>query len=229
MRKSIVILLFMFTLSSFQLFTNVNNDNKNRVKQILMQLNEYYNNNPNYWVDIEYAQFDESNKLVQKINGFYKHYNEFEHSQQLGIETIVNKQGKILIDTSKKVIILQPYTKNSIREFAYDQYLNSCNDVTLIDSGKIKQIHFFLNPKNGGVKKYVLSIEENRIKQLEIVKMDPSTLKFNTIQISFSKYKNNKRLKESETSFDAILENNKNTFSTRKKYIGFKIIGTFNT
>lgn len=215
-------------MCSFTVFKISSNGDKVKVKQILIDLNNYYKKNPNYWVEIEYSLYDESQKLVQKLNGFYKHYNEFEHVHQFGIETIVNKNGKILIDSSKKTIILQPCQKYTNAVNSFDRYLDNCDDVKVIDSGNIKQIYFFQNIKIQGVKQYVITIEKNRLKKLELIKINPATLKFNTIEISFSHYKNNKKLKKIETTFDTIIETTNNKFSVQPKYSGYKIIGSFN-
>lgn len=228
MRNLIYKLLLIFILCSFTVFKISSNGDKFKVKQILIDLNNYYKKNPNYWVEIEYSLYDESQKLVQKLNGFYKHYNEFEHVHQFGIETIVNKNGKILIDSSKKTIILQPYQKYTNVDNSFDRYLDNCDDVKVIDSGNIKQIYFFQNIKIQGVKQYVITIEKNRLKKLELIKINPTTLKFNTIEISFSHYKNNKKLKKIETTFDTIIETTNNKFSVKPKYSGYKIIGSFN-
>ena len=54
MRNLIYKLLLIFILCSFTVFKISSNGDKVKVKQILIDLNNYYKKNPNYWVEIEY-------------------------------------------------------------------------------------------------------------------------------------------------------------------------------
>ena len=235
MKKFLYELCCILTLYSFQSVDNEGNNNysKNKliVKEILINLKDYYKKNPNYWVELEYSQFDESNNMIQKSLGFYKHFNEFEHSFQLGIETISNNKGRILIDSSSKKIIVQPKVNQFSWENSFDQIIEKCEYASVVDSGKLTKINLQFNNENNILEIFAIDIQSNRLRKISIIKQDLKHFKSVKFEIAFFNYKNNKKIKKSETSFDSILKNtesNNNKMMLQNNYASYKIIGTFN-
>ncbi|MEY3099584.1 MAG: hypothetical protein RIS63_477, partial [Bacteroidota bacterium] len=113
MKKSVCLLLVLTGITGFSMgYANnvgpksktvlpaVTNDLE-KAERILVDLNSYYVEHPNYTATVTHALYSNYNAQTadETYTGYYRHNKLKEHSVLMGIETIQNEQLRVVIDT----------------------------------------------------------------------------------------------------------------------------------
>lgn len=120
------------------------NIGKDRMANVLIQLNDWFKNTPNYAVTVTHTSFETYTTTVpyEKSVGYFKKDRERYHSFLLGIHTFQNAAYKIVVDTANQTMLVanvEPGIWNAYDLEGYTYLLNSCSGIKTANSGSDKK------------------------------------------------------------------------------------------
>ncbi len=210
MRKYILILVLVFISK-----TAAGQDVKTQVMNILIAVNKKYSEAKSFSASVthNFYKSHESQNISETFKGYYYRENNKTHSFLMGIETIQNKDSRVVIDTNNKAVVYQnPVEENNYPAPDLTQTLKLSNQILILDTAGVKRITLNFDRKSYPCSKLEIYVLDDVITKLILfhsevtedendVKMIPKT------EIIFSNIKINKKLPESEFTTSNVVQN----------------------
>jgi hypothetical protein len=203
-----------------------------KAKQILVDLNTYYAEHPDYEAQVEHVLYSNHSSQIayESYQGFYRHSKSKEHSVLMGIETIHDGQTKVVVDTNSKSITLHTAPSTvATTGIELESALKICSSIQIKDSGKISTITLVFSGNNYPLSKMTVAIQANRIMALEMwhnesVPDENGTAIKPRTKIVYSNYKENKRYVGNEFKLERILQFKNKSIIPNQKFKNYRIL-----
>ena len=217
MRKLIVIfLIFLFCFSFHKIKAQENTISKEEMGTVFESTSNWFKNTPSYSLDVTHASFENYTTDVpsDKITGYFKKEGGNYHSFLMGIHTIQNKQYKIVVDTSEKIIMVanpDQLTFISYTQEDYKVFLKNSTATRKIKTGRYTFYKVEL-PEENPMSSYELLVDEKGLlrevkwyynKEVKMDANDPESAVKPSMSISFSGYQESPVFNYAETFSEA--------------------------
>jgi hypothetical protein len=244
MKKSVCLLLVLIGITGFSMgyVNNVGPKSKTvlpavtndleKAERILVDLNSYYLEHPNYGVTVTHALYSHYNAQTadETYTGYYRRNKLKEHSVLMGIETIQNEQTKVVIDTNSKLVMVYntiPMANNPGIEII--SALKLCSSIRVNDKGAESTIELDFQDNQYPLSKMVIAIVDHRLAVLEMwhnetVTDDNGEIIKPRTKVYYTNYQENKKFAGKEFDNGHIVEIKNQAVIPKQKYINYRIM-----
>jgi len=203
-----------------------------KAERILVDLNSYYLEHPNYGVTVTHALYSHYNAQTadETYTGYYRRNKLKEHSVLMGIETIQNEQTKVVIDTNSKLVMVYntiPMANSPGIEII--SALKLCSSIHVNDKGAESRIELDFQDNQYPLSKMVIAIVDHRLTVLEMwhneaVTDDNGEIIKPRTKISYSNYQENKKFSAKEFSTGHVVELKNSAIIPAESYSLYRIM-----
>ncbi len=202
-----------------------------KVLNKLKVLNQYYETNRNYAVDVTHMLFSSVDNPVveERFTGFYKTMDGMEHSLLLGIETVQNHEIRVNIDTNSHTISISNVQKPvvfSITELK--QSMKVSRNIKLSESDSLDIISFEFDVTRYPLYKLDIAISKNRIVSIDMYHAEKTDNNkgekvYPHTRVEYSNYVENLRMKKRDFDVSDIVVKTDNTYEPDNAYKDYRI------
>jgi hypothetical protein len=244
MKKSIGLFLVLIGITGFSMgYVNtvgpksktvlpaVTNDLE-KAERILVDLNSYYVEHPNYAATVTHALYSNYNAQTadETYTGYYRHNKLKEHSVLMGIETIQNEQLRVVIDTNSKLVMVYntiPMANNPGIEII--SALKLCSSIRVNDKGAKSTIELDFQDNQYPLSKMVIDIVDHRLAVLEMWHNEAITDENGEIikpktKVSYTDYQENKKFSAKEFAIGHIVELKNSAITPKAEFSLYRIM-----
>lgn len=203
-----------------------------KAERILVDLNSYYLEHPNYSATVTHALYSNYNAQTadESYSGFYRHNKLKEHSILMGIETIQNEQFKVVIDTNSKLVMVYntiPMANNPGIEII--SALKLCRSIHVNDKGAESRIELDFQDNQYPLSKMVIAIVDHRLTVLEMWHNEAITDENGEIikprtKVSYTDYQENKKFSAKEFAIGHIVELKNSAITPKAEFSLYRIM-----
>lgn len=244
MKKSIGLFLVLMGITGFSMgYVNTVGRNSKTVlpavphdlekaERILVDLNSYYLEHPNYGVTVTHALYSHYNAQTadETYTGYYRRNKLKEHSVLMGIETIQNEQTKVVIDTNSKLVMVYntiPMANNPGIEII--SALKLCSSIHVNDKGAESRIELDFQDNQYPLSKMVIAIVDHRLTVLEMwhneaVTDDNGEIIKPRTKVSYTDYQENKKFSAKEFAIGHIVELKNSVITPKAEFSLYRIM-----
>lgn len=202
-----------------------------KVLNKLKVLNQYYETNRNYEVDITHVLFSsvDASTVEEKFSGFYKSHDGMEHSLLLGIETIQNRDVRVSIDTNSQTISISDIQESipfSIAEL--ERSLKFCKNVKLSENDGLDIISLEFDINKYPLYKLDISISKSRIASIDMYHAEKTDNNkgekvYPHTKVEYTNYIENVKKKKKHFDVSVIVVRSEDTYKPTNAYKDYKI------
>jgi hypothetical protein len=244
MKKSIGLFLVIMGITGFSMgYVNTVGPNSKTVlpavphdlekaERILVDLNSYYLEHPNYGVTVTHALYSHYNAQTadETYTGYYRRNKLKEHSVLMGIETIQNEQTKVVIDTNSKLVMVYntiPMANSPGIEII--SALKLCSSIRVNDKGTKSTIELDFQDNQYPLSKMVIAIVDHRLTVLEMwhneaVTDDNGEIIKPRTKVSYTDYQENKKFSAKEFAIGHIVELKNSVITPKAEFSLYRIM-----
>lgn len=244
MKKSIGLFLVIMGITGFSMgYVNTVGPNSKTVlpavphdlekaERILVDLNSYYLEHPNYGVTVTHALYSHYNAQTadETYTGYYRRNKLKEHSVLMGIETIQNEQTKVVIDTNSKLVMVYntiPMANSPGIEII--SALKLCSSIRVNDKGTKSTIELDFQDNQYPLSKMVIAIVDHRLTVLEMWHNEAVTDENGEIikprtKVSYTDYQENKKFSAKEFAIGHIVELKNSVITPKAEFSLYRIM-----
>jgi hypothetical protein len=244
MKKSVCLLLVLIGITGFLMgyVNNVGPKSKTvlpavthdleKAEKILVDLNTYYLEHPNYEAGVEHSLYSNYNAQTadETYTGYYRRNKLKEHSVLMGIETIQNEQFKVVIDTNSKLVMVYntiPMANNPGIEII--SALKLCSSIRVNDKGAESRIELDFQDNQYPLSKMVIAIVDHRLAVLEMwhneaITNDNGEIIKPRTKVSYTNYQENKKFSAKEFAIGHIVELKNSVITPKAEFSLYRIM-----
>jgi hypothetical protein len=203
-----------------------------KAEKILVDLNTYYLEHPNYEAGVEHSLYSNYNAQTadETYTGYYRHNKLKEHSVLMGIETIQNEQLRVVIDTNSKLVMVYntiPMANNPGIEII--SALKLCSSIRVNDKGAKSTIELDFQDNQYPLSKMVIDIVDHRLAVLEMWHNEAITDENGEIikpktKVSYTDYQENKKFSAKEFAIGHIVELKNSVITPKAEFSLYRIM-----
>lgn len=207
---------------------------KEETVKLLQQVNHWYASTKTYSFSIIHSTYAGHKATVpyDQKKGYFKKFSSGFHSYVAGLHSLQNKNYLIIIDSVKKIILVNDPKNFENNGFSSDDYikaLDKCNSLKISDDGKIKTVRMEF-AKNAPVASYELGINKQgnfhaiticyarEVKSLQGEMVKPK------LNILFEKYSGVCTPERNELNDAVFFSVNANVLKLRDEYKDYKLL-----
>lgn len=207
--------------------------------KIFQQMNNWFLNTTAYSLTVTHSSYEDYITTVpaDKSVGYFKKDKNNYHSFLLGIHTVQNKNYKIVVDSSQKIMVVANPDQLIWNNYTFNQYdtiLKMCSTITMLEKGKDKLYHIGFNSQSplsayefllgpDGLLKEIVWYSNQEIKKDS--NDETSEITKPRVSIVFSNYKEAIPLSyTSEFDENNYLNKNNNKLSVSDKYKKYRLL-----
>jgi len=202
--------------------------------QLLKQVNLWYSSSATYSFVITHAIYagHTASTPYEEKKGYVKKFTGGSHSNVIGIHTLQNKDHKIIIDSSQKLIVVANAIKDSEKGFSPEELqaaLKNCVALKLAEHGKLKSLVIECD-KNSAITSYKLDIEKDgRLRAVTLlyareVKSPTGALVKPKMIIGFDKYGTGVSAEKGELNEGKYFKKENNELFVSDAYKGYTLL-----